>query len=54
MIIEKKKKKVTVFDFENDNMFEYDFTQNIPVLIYNGELDNLKLMNKIVEWREVL
>ena len=29
--------KVTVFDFENDNMFEYDFTQNIPVLIYNGE-----------------
>lgn len=31
--------KVTVFDFENDNMFEYDFTQKIPVLIYDGELE---------------
>lgn len=27
------------FDFENDKMFEYDFTQKIPVAIYNGELE---------------
>ena len=31
--------KVTVFDFENDDMFEYSFTQKIPVMIYNGELE---------------
>ncbi|RGR61174.1 Uma2 family endonuclease [Dorea formicigenerans] len=37
-VIDKTLQKVTVFDFENDNMFEYDFTQKIPVLIYNGEL----------------
>ena len=27
------------YDFENDKMFEYDFTQKIPVTIYNGELE---------------
>ena len=38
-VIDKTLQKVTVFDFENDNMFEYDFTQKIPVLIYDGELE---------------
>lgn len=35
-VIDKPLQKVTVFDFENDKMFEYDFTQKIPVAIYNG------------------
>ena len=39
IVIDKTLQKVTVFDFENDNMFEYDFTQKIPVLIYDGELE---------------
>ena len=38
-VIDKPLQKVTVFDFENDKMFEYDFTQKIPVAIYNGELE---------------
>ena len=38
-VTDKTLQKVTVFDFENDNMFEYDFTQKIPVLIYDGELE---------------
>ena len=38
-VIDKPLQKVTVFDFENDKMFEYDFTQRIPVAIYNGELE---------------
>ena len=38
-VIDKPLQKVTVFDFENDKMFEYDFTQKIPVTIYNGELE---------------
>ena len=38
-VIDKTLQKVTVFDFENDNMFEYDFTQKIPVWIYDGELE---------------
>lgn len=31
-------KNVTVFDFENDNLCEYDFNRKIPVAIFNGEL----------------
>ena len=38
-VLNKPLQKVTVFDFENDKMFEYDFTQKIPVNIYNGELE---------------
>ena len=38
-VIDKTLQKVTVFDFENDDMFEYSFTQKIPVMIYNGELE---------------
>lgn len=38
-VIDKILQKVTVFDFENDDMFEYSFTQKIPVMIYNGELE---------------
>lgn len=32
-------KNVTVFDFENDNLCEYDFNRKIPVAIFNGELE---------------
>ena len=37
-VIDKTLQKVTVLILENDNMFEYDFTQKIPVC-YDGELE---------------
>ena len=33
-VIDKTLQKVTVFDFENDNMFEYDFTQKLFIYMF--------------------
>nr|CDL66041.1 unnamed protein product [uncultured bacterium] len=37
-VVDISQKNVTVFDFENDNLCEYDFNRKIPVAIFNGEL----------------
>lgn len=37
-VVDISQKKVTVFDFENENLCEYEFNRKIPVAIFNGEL----------------
>ena len=35
-VVDPDRKMVTVYDFENDNMEEYSFGENVPVGIYEG------------------
>ena len=37
-IVDIKQKIVTVYNFEESNICEYDFNRKIPVAIFNGEL----------------
>ena len=35
-VVDSDKNTVTVYDFENDNMEEYSFGEDVPVGIYKG------------------